>query len=169
MSQTRPILASALEGATRVTDLSIEADYSYSMDRCVGDGWALVGDAARFVDPIFSSGVSIACYSAKYAAEEIIGGLEEGDVGAARLQPDEAKLKSGVTVWYEFITLYYKLMNLFTYFVAKDEYQHQIVLLQGEVFDRESVPVLDEMRKMIEKVESSPDHLWKGQLGGVPI
>ncbi|AQS66327.1 NAD(P)/FAD-dependent oxidoreductase [Streptomyces pactum] len=35
-------------------------DWSYHSDRFHGDGWVLVGDAAAFVDPLFSTGVALA-------------------------------------------------------------------------------------------------------------
>ena len=44
----------------------------------------LLGDAARFVDPIFSSGVSIACESARYASELIVKALETDDARRRR-------------------------------------------------------------------------------------
>ena len=54
---TNPDLANALKNARRVSDFKREGDYSYSMEKFVGDGYLLIGDAARFVDPIFSSGI----------------------------------------------------------------------------------------------------------------
>jgi FADH2 O2-dependent halogenase len=160
-----PDLAAAMETAKPVNDLKSEADYSYSMSRFVGNGWALVGDAARFVDPIFSSGVSIACESAKFASEAIIAAFAKDDLSEEQLLGYESKLKGGVTIWYEFIRLYYKLMHLFTYFIASKEHRLQILqLLQGEVYDRESAPVLDAMREMIKTVEETPGHLWAGEI-----
>jgi flavin-dependent dehydrogenase len=35
-------------------------DWSYTCDRFHGPGWALVGDSAAFVDPLFSTGVALA-------------------------------------------------------------------------------------------------------------
>lgn len=35
-------------------------DWSYTNERFHGDGWVLVGDAAAFVDPLFSTGVALA-------------------------------------------------------------------------------------------------------------
>ena len=49
-------LAKAMENATQIRDFNTEGDYSYSISEFVGNGFLLVGDAARFVDPIFSSG-----------------------------------------------------------------------------------------------------------------
>ena len=43
-------------------------DWSYTSDHMIGDGWILVGDAACFIDPLFSSGVHLAMMSAVMAA-----------------------------------------------------------------------------------------------------
>ncbi len=39
-------------------------DWSYTCDRFYGPGWALVGDAAAFVDPLLSTGVTLATLAA---------------------------------------------------------------------------------------------------------
>jgi FADH2 O2-dependent halogenase len=57
---SNPDLAYAMRNAKRVNEFKLEGDYSYKMDTFTGNGFALIGDAARFVDPIFSSGVSVA-------------------------------------------------------------------------------------------------------------
>ena len=165
-----PDLAAAMSTAKQVNEFKSEADYSYMMSRFVGNGWMLVGDAARFVDPIFSSGVSIACESAKFASETIIAALEADDVSEANFLSYEKKIKKGVTVWYEFIRLYYKLMHLFTYFIDSKEHRLQILqLLQGEVYEHDDVPVLEAMRNMIRTVEETPGHIWKPHLTDIPI
>ncbi len=168
--KTNPGLSVALKSAKRVNDFKSEADYSYGMSEFVGDGWMLVGDSARFVDPIFSSGISIAAEAAKAASESIITALESGDRSRDALKPYEDHMKAGVAIWYEFILLYYKLMHLFTYFIDTKEHRLQILqLLQGEVYDRENAPVLDAMREVIRKVEETPGHIWAPSLTDIPI
>jgi len=49
-----------LEGAEQVSELRYVRDWSYSQRQMIGPGWALVGDAACFVDPILSGGVDAA-------------------------------------------------------------------------------------------------------------
>ncbi len=165
-----PDLAKAMETAKPVREFRSEAEYSYSMKEFVGNNWMLVGDAARFVDPIFSSGVSIACESAKFASEAIIEAFETDDFSREAFTPYEEKLRTGVTIWYEFIKLYYKLMHLFTYFIDSKEHRLQVLqLLQGEVYDRQEVPVLDAMRDIIRTVEKTPGHLWAEHLTDIPI
>ena len=53
-----------------------EGDYSYAMKQLAGDRFVLVGDAGRFVDPIFSTGVSIALNSSRFAHNNVLGALE---------------------------------------------------------------------------------------------
>lgn len=156
--------------ATQVTDFRSEGDYSYHMQRFVGEGWMLVGDAARFVDPIFSSGVSVALTSAKFASEAIRQALENPASEQAAFLNYEETLQSGVSIWYEFIRLYYKLLPLFTKFIRKEEYRHDIHrLLQGEVFDRDEAPVLAAMREYISIVEDSENHIFHSKLMDIPL
>jgi 1H-pyrrole-2-carbonyl-[peptidyl-carrier protein] chlorinase len=167
--QSNKGLAQAMANAVRVNDFKTEGDYSYILDKFCGNGFMMVGDAARFVDPIFSSGVSVAMHSARFGAETIRAALESGDVSEEALKPYERTLRGGVDIWYEFIRLYYKLLPLFTLFI-QSEYRVEILrLLQGEVFNREDVRVLDVMRRYIAAVEQNERHVFRGQLSDIPI
>ena len=167
---TNPDMTHAMHNAERINEYKFEGDYSYSVERFVGNGYLLVGDAARFVDPIFSSGVSVAMNSAKFAAERILYAFQVDDFSEAVFKPYEEKLRGGVAIWYEFIRLYYKLLPLFTHFIQSKEHRYEITrLLQGVVFDRSEVPVLDSMRRYIEAVEANPGHLFRQQLSSIPI
>jgi 1H-pyrrole-2-carbonyl-[peptidyl-carrier protein] chlorinase len=168
--QSNPDLARAMAPAVRINEFKSEGDYSYSLEKFVGNGFMMIGDAARFVDPIFSSGVSIALYSAKYGSERIKYAFECSDFSEEILKPYEIKIRSGVSVWYEFIRLYYKLLPLFTHFIASKKHRIEVLrLLQGDVFDRGEVPVLDAMRKYIDAVEKSDNHIFKANLTSIPI
>jgi FADH2 O2-dependent halogenase len=168
--QSNPNLSHAMRNARQVKGFKFEGDYSYSMSNFVGDRFVLIGDAARFVDPIFSSGVSVALHSAKFASEQIVMAFEANDFSKEILLPYEQKLRKGVEIWYEFIRLYYKLLPLFTHFIQKPQYRMQLFrLLQGEVFERDETPVLEAMRNYIATVEENESHLLRGQLLNVPV
>ncbi|HXV74799.1 MAG TPA: NAD(P)/FAD-dependent oxidoreductase [Candidatus Polarisedimenticolaceae bacterium] len=49
----------------------VTADFSYTCKPYAGEGYFLVGDAATFVDPIFSTGVCLGMMSARTAVETI--------------------------------------------------------------------------------------------------
>jgi FADH2-dependent halogenase len=77
-----PAAAPLLERARRVSPARFDADYSYLATRMGGDRWVAVGDAAAFLDPIFSTGVMLAMQGGLEAAEAIDAGLRAGDVSA---------------------------------------------------------------------------------------
>jgi flavin-dependent dehydrogenase len=68
-----------LHAARRLPGTRVERDYSYSSDRLAGPGYFLAGDAGCFIDPLLSSGVHLAMYSATLAAASLSSVLR-GDV-----------------------------------------------------------------------------------------
>jgi flavin-dependent dehydrogenase len=75
-----------LAGARRTSRAFGISDYSASSARLVGDGFLLVGDAATFLDPVFSTGVFLAMATGEHAAETIHKVLDRpGPVTAASL------------------------------------------------------------------------------------
>jgi flavin-dependent dehydrogenase len=58
-------------GARLVSPVRVIRDYSYCSTRFYGDGHLLAGDAACFIDPVFSTGVHLACLSGYLAAQTI--------------------------------------------------------------------------------------------------
>jgi FADH2 O2-dependent halogenase len=74
-----------------------------------------------------------------------------------------------VDIWYELIRLYYKLLPLFTLFIQSKYRVEVLRLLQGEVFERHDVAVLDAMRQYIAAVEQNERHVFRGQLSDIPI
>jgi flavin-dependent dehydrogenase len=52
-------------------------DWSYVSDEVVGDGYILVGDAACFIDPLFSSGVHLALMAGVLAAAYVTTALKD--------------------------------------------------------------------------------------------
>ena len=60
-----------MQAAERVTAVHATGDYSYRNTRLAGDRWLLAGDAAGFIDPVFSTGVFIALSSGEKAADAV--------------------------------------------------------------------------------------------------
>ena len=162
---SHPLLAQKMARARPLHEFTREGNYSYAMERLAGNGWLLVGDAARFVDPVFSSGVSVAMESAKRAADVIIPALARNNVKAESFAGYEQALRAGLDIWREFILLYYQLPPLFFDLIARPDARGQLTrLLQGDVYDRSSAPILQQMRDTIKAVAANPQHPWHGQL-----
>ncbi len=70
-----PHLATLLDEAQLEPGVRMIKDFSYLSSRVAGPGYFVLGDAAGFVDPIFSLGVVLAIYSGRlsaWAAERIL-------------------------------------------------------------------------------------------------
>jgi len=164
--QGRPELAAGLRAARQVHPLREEGDYSYAMEQICGENFVLVGDAARFVDPIFSTGVSIALNSARFASADILQAVQSGSFGKQSFRTFEETLRRGARNWYEFISVYYRLNVLFTAFVQDPRYRLDVLkLLQGDVYDEDEPEVLKLMKQRVSEVEQNPNHLWHRYLG----
>lgn len=109
-----PLIAEYLSDAHRVTtgpygELRVRKDYSYHHTTFSRPGMALVGDAACFVDPVFSSGVHLATYSALLAARSINSVLA-GLVDEPRAMREfEARYRREYGVFYEFLLSFYEM------------------------------------------------------------
>ena len=65
----QPFLARRMTRARRVTPAYASADFSYRLTKLTGDRWMLAGDAAGFIDPVFSSGVFLALLAGEQCAD----------------------------------------------------------------------------------------------------
>ncbi len=65
----QPLLKQRMESAERVGPVSVAADFSYRNSQLTGDRWMLTGDAAGFIDPVFSSGVFLAVLGGEQCAD----------------------------------------------------------------------------------------------------
>jgi FADH2 O2-dependent halogenase len=134
-----------------------------------GDGWVAIGDAARFTDPIFSSGVSVAVHNARIVAERVRTAVESGQHGRKTFLPYEDKLRADAAIWDDFIRLFYRLLPSFTHVVESPEHRQSVLrLIQGEVHADSDARVLEEMRSLVRSVEAADDHVLKGELMDFP-
>jgi flavin-dependent dehydrogenase len=72
----QPEVYNRIGEAKRFTPVRATADFSYRVRRMFGDRWLTAGDAAGFIDPVFSSGVHIAVYSGEQAAVALLKALD---------------------------------------------------------------------------------------------
>lgn len=83
--QKSPELTRILAGASVEGPHQRVGSFSFHNDRPHGARWLCVGDAACFLDPVFSSGVAFGMISAAHAADELLPALQEGREGEPRL------------------------------------------------------------------------------------
>ena len=78
VGESEPVRA-LLAGGRFTSPARVETDYSYVSERFCGPGHFVVGDAACFLDPLLSTGVHLAMFSATLCAASI-GAVTRGEV-----------------------------------------------------------------------------------------
>ena len=131
-----PGLLPRMEGAERVGGVHVTSDFSYRATRVAGDGWALVGDAFGFLDPMYSSGVFLALKSGELAADAIVEAFSSGRPDAVNLSKWGEELSYGMTTIRKLVYAFYTPGFSFGRFVkAYPHHRDDITaVLVGEVF-----------------------------------
>ena len=99
-----PHTRAMLRNARWAAGPSVVRDWSYSSERTTGPEFALTGDSACFIDPLFSSGVHLALMSGVMAAAYATTALKAAESG-------DEQLRDGAGEVYQ--ELYYKEYNQF--------------------------------------------------------
>jgi len=108
MLREQPEIWSRIAHSTRVSPVRSEGDYSYRNRRLTGDRWMLAGDAAGFIDPIFSTGVFVAIESAEQAANAVHAVLENARCRAGVFKKYEREMNRVMDLYLRFVSKWYK-------------------------------------------------------------
>ena len=95
-----PTLATLLDGAEILeahypnhNPYAVRKNFRRFAQQVTGDGWLLIGDAAFFVDPLRSPGLTGGVATAYYAVQEVLGALDEGNLSRSRFERYEAYVR----------------------------------------------------------------------------
>jgi flavin-dependent dehydrogenase len=91
-----PSLAERMATAQPVGPLVSAANFSYRSTRVTGNGYILIGDAAAFIDPLFSSGVMLAMSSGAFAVEAVAAQLDGKPEAATLMRAYERRVRRGL-------------------------------------------------------------------------
>ncbi len=102
-----PAIAERLRAASLVSPVRIIRDYSYDSSTFTGPGWLLAGDAACFIDPVFSTGVHLASLSGLLAARAVRDVLTAGVPEADALARYETRYRGAFARYLRFLYFFY--------------------------------------------------------------
>jgi halogenation protein CepH len=102
-----PAIAERLARATLVSPIRIIRDYSYTSTQFHGPGYLMAGDAACFIDPVFSTGVHLACLSG-FLGARAVDGILRGDLDeTGALATYEATYRGAFDRYLRFLYFFY--------------------------------------------------------------
>lgn len=99
-------IADRLRSARLVSPIRVIRDYSYCSRQFYGPGYLLAGDAACFIDPVFSTGVHLACLSG-YLAAGTLTAIFEGAAAETALRRYEQRYRSAFERYLRFLYFFY--------------------------------------------------------------
>src|SRR4051795_12118946 len=134
-----PYLAERMKDAVQVTPVYVRRDFSFMVKRRTGKNFALIGDAAGFLDPIFSTGVFMAMKSADIAANAIELRLRNGSMRL--LKRYDRSFETAMNKYFRFIANFYRREFLEVFLQPKTDFGLIPVItgiLAGNIFERQN-------------------------------
>jgi flavin-dependent dehydrogenase len=102
-----PAARRLLRDAERVSPVHATSDWTYNARLIAGDGYLLVGDAAAFIDPVFSTGVWLAMSSAEMAADLLDEALRGGRLPRRGLRAYARRIRRHVRAYRRMVDTFY--------------------------------------------------------------
>jgi flavin-dependent dehydrogenase len=139
-----PLVRDRMKSATGPDRNEIIANFSYRCSPFAGEGYFLVGDAAAFIDPIFSTGVYVATIGGLKVADLLTEVLRGRKAPSAARKEFARHMEGGTAVFFRLIRQYYdhSFRELFLNGTGPLQ-MHRAVLaaLAGHVFPRPAWPL----------------------------
>ncbi len=132
-----------LDSAEVLSDLRIEADFSYLNNQRYGQRFSCCGDAAGFLDPVFSSGFFFAVKTAELVADQLHQGLISGTEGDPLLhQSSDESYQKGFKTMLLLIERFYGSNLVENLFFEHDRHKgikkDIIAILSGDLWQQEN-------------------------------
>ncbi len=125
-----PEVGRRLTGAERLIPFTAIQNFSYRVMQIGGDGFCMIGDAAGFLDPIFSTGVFIGTVTGASAAQDVIETLtRRSRVEASDFGPTIALTRNLHRIFFSFIRAYYDPHFLAFFFNPSNTLQIQAAVI----------------------------------------
>jgi len=134
--QSSAVMRERMKRARLLLPIQTTGDFSYRNKRFVDRRLIRVGDAAGFMDPIFSAGVYLAVYSGKLAAETVLECLAANNDGARRLLRYERRVYRAMQLYWEMVEGFYTTPFIEVFFEPRNKFNLPsavTALLAGEL------------------------------------
>jgi flavin-dependent dehydrogenase len=148
-------LCARLTSAVRTGPVRGLRRMAYRNRQVAGNGWLMIGDAAAFLDPIYSSGLYLALASAELASGCIHEALNADDCSAERLGAYVPSLMAGVEIIRALIHAFYDPAFSFRTFVENFPEQKAALIdcLIGDVVNKDMSGFLAALATMTPRPE----------------
>jgi flavin-dependent dehydrogenase len=135
-----------------VEDVHVIPNYSYQVKQFCGKGFICIGDAHRFIDPIFSFGVTVGMREAQFMAPVVKAYLE----GAHRDDPNpfseyQRFCEQGIDILEDTLDFFWEQPLSFAFCVHSRYTEYMTDMFAGRIYERQPSPPLEAFRKILKR------------------
>lgn len=152
LGERHPDLAQRAADVEFVEPVHVIPNYSYQVSRFTGKGFICIGDAHRFIDPIFSFGLYVTMKEAKLAARAVEAYLEgEGRDSDNPFQAHALECETGIDVLEDLIDAFWENPLAFSVFVHSRYIEQMVDAFAGRIYTEHDQPsvAVNAFRKLL--------------------
>jgi 1H-pyrrole-2-carbonyl-[peptidyl-carrier protein] brominase len=152
LRELHPELSRRLPEIKPVEAVHVIPNYSYQVRRFTGKGFICVGDAHRFIDPIFSFGLWVSIKESQLVAP-VVKAYLSGDLMETNNPFENHQLyaEKGIDVLEDMIDSFWEKPLLFALYVHHRHREDMIDIFSGRIYDRQPSIGVNAIRKMLER------------------
>jgi 1H-pyrrole-2-carbonyl-[peptidyl-carrier protein] brominase len=150
LRELHPELSRRLPEVKLVEDVRAIKNYSYQIKRFCGRGFMCIGDAHRFIDPIFSFGLYVGLKEAQLAAPLIARYLEGAGQDESRpFAAHERSCERAIDILEDLIDAFWERPLAFAV-LTHDRYRHDLIdAFAGRIYDCEPSEAIRDFRRLL--------------------
>jgi FADH2-dependent halogenase len=153
-----------------VEDVHVIPNYSFQVKKFCGKGFMCIGDAHRFIDPIFSFGLTVAMREAQVAAPIIKAYLG----GAKRDCPNplaeyQLSCEKAIDVLEDCLDAFWEQPFAFALIVYSKHTDDMTDMFAGRIYERQPSPALHSFRKLLKREGQREESYETEDVYSIPI
>ncbi len=170
LRELHPELSRRIPEIKLVESVHVIPNYSFQVKKFCGRGFICVGDAHRFVDPIFSFGMTMAMWEAQLAASHVKAYLNgKGRDDANPFADHQLYCEKGIDVLEDLIDCFWEKPLAFALLVYKKYTDFITDMFATRIYDHQPSPAVDEFRKLLNREGLREKSYETEDLYSVPI
>jgi FADH2-dependent halogenase len=168
--ELHPQLKRRLPEIKLVEDVHVIPNYSFQVKRFCGKGFMCIGDAHRFIDPIFSFGLTVAMREAQIAAPRIKAYLG----GANRDRPNpfdgyQLDCETAIDVLEDCLDAFWEQPIAFALVVYSRHTEDMTDMFAGRIYEHQPSPALHAFRKLLKREGQREESYENADIYSMPI
>jgi flavin-dependent dehydrogenase len=172
LREIHPELSGRIPEIRLVEDVHVIPNYSFQVKAFCGKGFMCIGDSHRFIDPIFSFGLTVAMREAQFAAPVIHAYLG----GANRDRPNpfadhQLFCEQGIDVLEDVLDSFWEHPLAFAWSVHSRHTEYMTDMFAGRIYghERQPSPALFDFRKLLGREGERERSYESEDLYSIPI